>query len=174
MRKEFEQNWPGKSVSPASESKTNSESEEYVVEKDAVESEDSDDVAPTDGQDVVPDVDNIFGITDMAEYDLSTSFSAKFYSEDAVVHWPLISHRGLIEEMIIDMEAYAKQNLIKFLKDMALLSTVTNVQPYCRPIVLDFYCNLLSSVGDVHSGKFGKVFVRDRLYAFSPSIINSF
>lgn len=38
----------------------------------------------------------------------------------------------------------------------------------------EFYCNLLSGVGDVKSAKFGTVFIRDKIYEFSPTVINRF
>lgn len=57
---------------------------------------------------------------------------------------------------------------------MNLLSTVTKVGSYCRTVVYEFYCNLLSGVGDVNSAKFGTVFIRDKLYEFSPTVINKF
>ncbi|XP_073019480.1 uncharacterized protein [Primulina eburnea] len=166
MMKEFEQNQPGAATDSSSSSVSDFESEE----QDDGESED---IAAADvgaAEDVADTEDN----TDSIDYDLSKSFSPQFYSESALELWPLFISRELIEEKNIDVDAYGRYNLIAFLKKRKLLSTVTTVMPYCRRAVLEFYCNLLRSVADEDSAKYGRVYVRDRIYNFSPSVINAF
>lgn len=166
---EFAHNLTSKSISLSSVSESSSKSAGYAGEKELLEDSTSNDIS-----DVAPDVVNTDDNIDIENFDLDRSFSAKFYTESALVLWPLFVNRGLIEERIIDLEAYTRQNLVEFLKDRRLLSTVTNVVPYCRTVVYEFYCNLLSGVGDVKFAKFGTVFVRDKLYEFSPAVINKF
>lgn len=134
----------------------------------------SEDTILGDQPNVVQDVDNFVNNIDAEVFMLDKSFSTKFYTEDALNIWPMFVNRGLIDERIIDMEAFTSQNLVKFLKDRCLFSTVTQVAPYCRTVVYEFYGNLISSVGDARSAKHGKVFVRNKIYDFSPSIINTF
>lgn len=72
------------------------------------------------------------------------------------------------------MNTFENHNLVAFLEKMRLLLMVTAVKPFCRPVIWEFYCNLLFSVGDETSIKFRRVFLRDKLYDFNQSIINIF
>ncbi|XP_073294540.1 uncharacterized protein [Primulina huaijiensis] len=72
------------------------------------------------------------------------------------------------------MEAFSRNNLIYFLKSRGLFSTISSVQPYCPKVVLEFYGNLSSGVGNASSAKFGQVFVRYTLYNFEPHVINTY
>lgn len=125
MLNEFAINHLGKSRSSSSKCNSSSESEGYTGEKDVVEEESSNEIFTGDAQDVVLDIANMEENIDSEECDFGKFFSTKFYSEDVLVLWPLFITHGLIEERIIDMEAYARQNLIQFLKDRKLLPTVT-------------------------------------------------
>lgn len=73
------------------------------------------------------DVVNIAVNTNVEDYNLSLSLSTNIYSEYAVELWPIHKNRGLIEERLIDSDAYEKYNLVTFLEKMRILSTVTAV-----------------------------------------------
>ncbi|XP_073017718.1 uncharacterized protein [Primulina eburnea] len=106
---------------------------------------------------------------------LAAFFSTKFCSESVVSQWSLYAHRVFIKERNIYSEAYGRHNLIDFLHARGLIATLDFVMPYARSPVLEFYCNLVSSsIGDGSFAKYGRMFVRDVIYDFSPYAINEF
>ncbi|XP_073056981.1 uncharacterized protein [Primulina eburnea] len=123
--------------------------------------------------DVASDDETSSDNIDLNDYDLSSSFNM-FYTEEAFSNWSLYANRALIEERNADMEAFSRKNLIEFLKSRGLLSTVSSALPYCHKVVLEFYVNLSPSISDARSPKFGRVFVRNRVYNFEPQIINDY
>lgn len=68
-----------------------------------------------DEEDIANTSDNI----DIEDYDLSKAFFRKFYSEHThtLSLWNLYINCGVIDEKNIDIEAYERQNLIKFLNN---------------------------------------------------------
>ncbi|XP_073153432.1 uncharacterized protein [Henckelia pumila] len=107
------------------------------------------------------------------EYDMDAAHSLTFYSGDAAATWPLLAHRGLLDERNIDVRSYDRYNLIDFLKLRQLYSTVVVVISYCKRVILEFYANLTSSIEDPESAKYGLVYLRGRLFEFTPAVINS-
>ncbi|XP_073120930.1 uncharacterized protein [Henckelia pumila] len=84
------------------------------------------------------------------------------------------SDREFLDERNIDVESNGAQNLVKFFEVRNLLATVSTAGPYCREIIREFYCNLTESVKDPRYVKYGKVYVRGQIFAFSPAMINGF
>lgn len=83
-------------------------------------------------EDVAPDVEDICdNTTGLADYDLSTAFTERFYTEKSVGLWYLYVNRELLVEKNVDPCAFGRQNLIAFLRQYQLYSTVSAVIPYC-------------------------------------------
>lgn len=72
------------------------------------------------------------------------------------------------------MATFGLQNVIALLKERNLLSTVTTAMTFCKCPILEFYCNITEEVGQVESIKYERIFVRNRIYNLTPSIINSY
>ncbi|XP_073122974.1 uncharacterized protein [Henckelia pumila] len=107
-------------------------------------------------------------------FDLPNSFSDHFYFSDVASLWSVYESRRLIKERNIDYVSFDKYHMISFIVDRGFLAIVTGVTSYCASLVLEFYCNLTSSTGNEDSPKFGRVFVRGRVFDFSrPSAITS-
>ncbi|XP_073123727.1 uncharacterized protein [Henckelia pumila] len=104
---------------------------------------------------------------------MDAAHSLIFYSGDAAAVWPLFAHRGLLDERNIDVLSYYRYNLIDFLKLRLLYSTVVAVIPYCKRVILEFYANLTASIEDPESAKYRLVYLRGRLFEFTPAVINS-
>ncbi|XP_057770949.1 uncharacterized protein LOC130990738 [Salvia miltiorrhiza] len=71
-----------------------------------------------------------------------------------------------------DEDFFSKYKLDILLQDRGMWGTVVNVFPYDAEIVREFYVNLMTEAFDPKSVKFGKVFVRGKVFDFSPSAIN--
>ncbi|XP_075491941.1 uncharacterized protein LOC142530064 [Primulina tabacum] len=125
-------------------------------------------------EDAVNDVADTSDNTDFSEYDLDGCYNSKFYTENSFSNWDLYTNREFIEERNADMAAFSRNNLIEFLNTRGLLSTLSYVLPFCHKAVAEFYGNLSSGVSDPRSAKFGKVFVRNKIYNFDPQIINDY
>lgn len=155
---------------------SHSSSSEFQAKEASIDTEPSDssgdEMEPDVTSGVAASVDNTSVNT--ADYDLSQAVSSKFYSDSALCLWPIYTAREFIREKRIDMESYERQNVIALLKERNLLSTVTTAMPFCKQSVLEFYCNLTAEVGSADSGKFGKIFVRNHVYDFTPSVINAY
>ncbi|XP_073159269.1 uncharacterized protein [Henckelia pumila] len=74
---------------------------------------------------------------------MDAAHSLMFYSGDAAAVWPLVAHRGLLDERNIDR------------------------------VIMEFYANLTSSIEDTESAKYVLVYLRGRLFEFTPAVINS-
>ncbi|KAK6147809.1 hypothetical protein DH2020_018721 [Rehmannia glutinosa] len=109
-----------------------------------------------------------------SEYDLSDVYSEFFYSADAADRYQVFKGRKFIEEKVRDHTSFERYNLNKFFTRRSLVSTIDTAVPYIEKVVHEFYANLTYDVGNKQSSKFGKVFVRNKLYDFSPSVINEF
>lgn len=78
-----------------------------------------------------------------------------------------------MKERRIDLDAFAKVNLIYFLKKSDYYLTATAATSLCARTVLKFYANLTNEVGDETSQRYGQVYVRDKFYQFTPSVVNT-
>ncbi|XP_073120620.1 uncharacterized protein [Henckelia pumila] len=185
MMKEFAQ---GKAhQDSASSSSTDSAADSSDKSADIGEEEDSEDVSgmdadedPLDQEDVSAAAASVaIGIVNTTDntvdedYDMDAAHSLIFYSGDAAATWPLLAHRGLLDERNIDVRSYDRYNLIDFLKLRQLYSTVVAVIPYCKRVILEFYANLTASIEDPESAKYGLVYLRGRLFEFSSAVINA-
>lgn len=112
--------------------------------------------------------------TNTIDYDLSQAISNRFYSDASHSLWPLYENQEFIREKHIDLESYERQNMVAMLKERNLLTTVTRAMSFCTRPVLELYSNLTAEVGQPDSIKYGRVFVRNRIYNFTPSIVNNY
>lgn len=60
----------------------------------------------------------------------------------------------------------------KLLKERNLWSSLTQVFPYNQHVVREFYTNLSDSCGNPESAKLRKVYIRGKLYSFTPELLN--
>ncbi|KAK6148048.1 hypothetical protein DH2020_018960 [Rehmannia glutinosa] len=128
---------------------------------------------PSASEDVKENVGTLEPTSD-SEYDLLDVYSEFFYSTDAVDPYQVFKGRKFIEEKVCDHTSFERYNLNKFFIRRTLVSTIDTVVPYIEKVVHEFYANLTYDVGNKQSAKFGKVFVRNKPYDFSPSVINEF
>lgn len=64
--------------------------------------------------------------------------------------------------------------MTEFLTQRGLLSPLTAVMPFCCEFILEFYANLCSNVSAEGTAKFGRVFIRNKIYEFNPTAIDDF
>lgn len=64
--------------------------------------------------------------------------------------------------------------MIVMLKEMNLLFAVTTTMSFCKRPILEFYSNLTEEVRQAESIKYVRIFVQNRIYNFTPFIINSY
>ncbi|KAI3448552.1 hypothetical protein Pfo_005217, partial [Paulownia fortunei] len=96
-------------------------------------------------------------------YKISHACSPKFYSVENKSLWYTMSKRKLHSGRIV-----------KLLQQRSLLGTVTKAASFERIIVYEFYSNLSKSINLINFNKFGKVFIRSKIYRFLLIFINNF
>ncbi|VFQ98325.1 unnamed protein product [Cuscuta campestris] len=75
----------------------------------------------------------------------------------------------------LDVPDFSKKtNLLSILHSNKLFKSVTLPGSFVKRVIQEFYINLSESCVDVDDPSYHKVFVRGRLYDFSPSVINNF
>ncbi|VFQ66827.1 unnamed protein product [Cuscuta campestris] len=83
--------------------------------------------------------------------------------------------KSIIPQRNLDVTDFSKKtNLLPTLKSNKLLKSVTLPGSYVKKVIQEFYCNLSESCVTKDDPSYQKVFVRGKLYDFSPSVINSF
>ena len=60
------------------------------------------------------------------------------------------------------------------LKEQHLFRSVLDFAPYVTIVVLEFYVNLTKDMFDPHIDDYGKAFVIEVYFEFTPTIINSY
>ncbi|XP_073153470.1 uncharacterized protein [Henckelia pumila] len=98
----------------------------------------------------------------------------KMLRKDIADNWEQYANPEFLEEHNIDLESYGAQNMVQFFEVRNMLATVTAAAPYCRELVLEFYCNLTEAVKDPRFVNYGKVYMREQIFQFSPAVINGF
>ncbi|XP_057790983.1 uncharacterized protein LOC131008101 [Salvia miltiorrhiza] len=110
------------------------------------------------------------------EHSTSPRISCSGSSSESEVEQRMLSKCWLLGSFImIDvrmMDFFSKYKLDILLQDRSMWGTVVNVFPYDAEIVREFYVNLMTEAFDPKSVKYGKVFVRGKVFDFSPSAIN--
>ncbi|XP_010430877.1 PREDICTED: uncharacterized protein LOC104715134 [Camelina sativa] len=93
-----------------------------------------------------------------------------FLSLEAVTRFGYLKGRKFICQKILPLGVstlYGAQQLIEVAD---LLSTVRNVKPFNKQVVYEFYANLADL--EIRSSGLMQVYVRGKMFEFSPSIIN--
>ncbi|KAJ8569603.1 hypothetical protein K7X08_006180 [Anisodus acutangulus] len=100
-------------------------------------------------------------------------YSFMFQTKSCSSNWNLFKSRGVRGEKVIDLTSFSKNGLVDFLSSRNILSSVSGKNPYCEKVIRVFYANLTLAVKDTTSKKFGKVYLYNKVYNFTPNIINS-
>ncbi|XP_057779907.1 uncharacterized protein LOC130998509 [Salvia miltiorrhiza] len=112
------------------------------------------------------------GSSSESEVEVSKSYSTRFYTREAKNARKVLAARKFHNDRRADDDFFSKYKLDILLQDRGMWGTVVNVFPYDAEIVREFYVNLMTEAFDPKSVKFGKVFVRGKVFDFSPSAIN--
>ncbi|KAK4342415.1 hypothetical protein RND71_038231 [Anisodus tanguticus] len=100
-------------------------------------------------------------------------YSSMFQTKSCSSNWNWFKNRGVRGEKVIDLTSFSKNGLVDFLSSRNILSSVSGKNPYCEKVIKVFYANLMLAVKDTTSKKFGKVYLYNKVYNFTPNIINS-
>ncbi|XP_057803275.1 uncharacterized protein LOC131018579 [Salvia miltiorrhiza] len=112
------------------------------------------------------------GSSSESEVEVSKSYSTRFYTREAKNALKVLAARKFHNDRRADEDFFSKYKLDILLQDRSMWGTVVNVFPYDAEIVREFYVNLMTEAFDPKSVKYGKVFVRGKVFDFSPSAIN--
>ncbi|XP_057775164.1 uncharacterized protein LOC130994152 [Salvia miltiorrhiza] len=112
------------------------------------------------------------GSSSESEVEVSKSYSTRFYTREAKNALKVLAARKFHNDRRADKDFFSKYRLDILLQDRGMWGTVVNVFPYDADIVREFYVNLMTEAFDPKSVKFGKVFVRGKVFDFSPTAIN--
>ncbi|XP_057775099.1 uncharacterized protein LOC130994082 [Salvia miltiorrhiza] len=112
------------------------------------------------------------GSSSESEVEVSKSYSTRFYTREAKNALKVLAARKFHNDRRADEDFFSKYRLDILLQDRGMWGTVVNVFPYDADIVREFYVNLMTEAFDPKSVKFGKVFVRGKVFDFSPTAIN--
>ncbi|XP_057802108.1 uncharacterized protein LOC131017365 [Salvia miltiorrhiza] len=112
------------------------------------------------------------GSSSESEVEVSKSYSTRFYTREAKNALKVLAARKFHNDRRADEDFFSKYKLDILLQDRGMWGTVVNVFPYDAEIVREFYVNLMTEAFDPKSVKFGKVFVRGKVFDFSPTAIN--
>ncbi|XP_057782285.1 uncharacterized protein LOC131000391 [Salvia miltiorrhiza] len=112
------------------------------------------------------------GSSSESEVEVSKSYSTRFYTREAKNALKVLDARKFHNDRCADEDFFSKYKLDILLQDRGMWGTVVNVFPYDAEIVREFYVNLMTEAFDPKSVKFGKVFVRGKVFDFSPTAIN--
>ncbi|XP_057811531.1 uncharacterized protein LOC131025761 [Salvia miltiorrhiza] len=112
------------------------------------------------------------GSSSESEVEVSKSYSTHFYTREAKNALKVLAARKFHNDRRADEDFFSKYKLDILLQDRGMWGKVVNVFPYDAEIVREFYVNLMTEAFDPKSVKFGKVFVRGKVFDFSPTAIN--
>ncbi|XP_019200066.1 PREDICTED: uncharacterized protein LOC109193667 [Ipomoea nil] len=81
--------------------------------------------------------------------------------------------RKIISQKILDISKLDNPDQIQnILVTNQLLGSVTKIEPYEEKVVQEFYCNLTKTISTPSNPMYGKAYLRNRFYDFTPDIIN--
>ncbi|XP_012857542.1 PREDICTED: uncharacterized protein LOC105976830 [Erythranthe guttata] len=106
-------------------------------------------------------------------FEVNNAFSPNFYFESDPILSPQVMNCQFIEEKKISKEEFDRHRITAFLHQRKILNLVEIACSYDPTVVKEFYANLQTSFLKKNSPNFGKVFVRNSIFSFSPKIINS-
>ncbi|XP_019189006.1 PREDICTED: uncharacterized protein LOC109183381 [Ipomoea nil] len=106
---------------------------------------------------------------------LPNPHSTTFLSKESGKLWNRIVEKRIINQKILDTNKLDNSEQIQeALITNQLLGTVTNIEPYDEEVIQEFYCNLTKSTTIPSSPMYGKIYVRGKLYEFTPDTINNY
>ncbi|VFQ73737.1 unnamed protein product [Cuscuta campestris] len=102
-------------------------------------------------------------------------FVKLFQSTVAKSFFPDVVKKSIIPQRNLDVPDFNKKtNLLPILHSNKLFKSVTLPGSYVKKVVQEFFYNLSDSGVTDGDPSYHKVFVRGKLYEFSPSVINTF
>ncbi|XP_057775209.1 uncharacterized protein LOC130994193 [Salvia miltiorrhiza] len=104
--------------------------------------------------------------------EVSKSYSTHFYTREANNALKVLAARKFYNDRRADKDFFSKFKLDVLLQDRGMWGNVINIFGYDAEIVREFYVNLMPEAFDSKSVKYGKIFVRGKVFNFSPSVIN--
>ncbi|XP_057800308.1 uncharacterized protein LOC131015849 [Salvia miltiorrhiza] len=112
------------------------------------------------------------GSSSESEVEVSKSHSTRFYTREAKNALKVLAARKFHNDRRANEDFFSKYKLDILLQDRGMWGTVVNVFAYDAQIVMEFYVNLMTEAFDPKSVKYGKVFVRGKVFNFSLFAIN--
>lgn len=91
-----------------------------------------------------------------------------FRNEDTKIHWNKFFNKTFIREHNWKSSYIQDFHILELLDEVRLTKTVVHVPSIVKKIVLEFYANLSTDMGDVTSENTYLAYVRRHLFAFSP------
>ena len=83
-------------------------------------------------------------------------------------------YRNFIAERSVDTAFFEKSGIVDLLKEQHLYRSVSDLAPFVTEVVLEFYGNLIKDMFDPHADDYGKAFVREVFFEFTPAVINEY
>ena len=105
--------------------------------------------------------------------EISQAFSFKFYTEECLNQFNKLATRSMICERNINVAVFDRYNLTELFRRRNLFSTVSMASPFVHEVITEFYANLMIDARNMDSRKYGKVFLRNHVYEFTPVVINA-
>lgn len=100
------------------------------------------------------------------------TYTPEFLEVENMLFYASHAKIGILEEKNIDIEDLKSHGIFQFLESRKFLVPNTNIDSYVESVVRNFYANLSSDINNRNSPRFGKCFVRGRVYEFNPKSIN--
>lgn len=106
-------------------------------------------------------------------YEIEKILHPLFYTRYACENREKIAQKTVKPEKFADVVSFNKYGMDVFLQEKRLWVSVSNVHLFDPVAIQEFYTNLVPDVGSLLSSKYGEVFLRGKIYKFSPVDINA-
>ncbi|XP_019178811.1 PREDICTED: uncharacterized protein LOC109173942 [Ipomoea nil] len=101
--------------------------------------------------------------------------SPQFVSPAAQAKWSTMVIRDLIVQRSVDEnQLNSVCDILPLLNEVGLLKTVTDICPYSKLLMYEFYCNLNDEIDILTGPRPMQIFIRGRWYFFGPDMINEY
>jgi len=97
-----------------------------------------------------------------------------FHLPENAQRWKFIYHMRMALERELSEEAIKIKSVMKLIKSVGLMKTVSNLSDCYEKLVKEFLVNVYENCGNPLSREYYKVYVRRECVNFSPNIINRF
>ena len=95
----------------------------------------------------------------------------RFETKKISTKWKTVNKRKVWPEKAMHGEDFAIYRVFDFLSSRGLIGYVLENGSYVDDMIKEFYCNLPVHCDNSFSPKYHKVFVRGKIYDFSPALI---